>query len=143
MENKELLQCIYDDSKMGVANLTALLNTIKHKDNKITNTIEDILKKYESFIKDSEKSFKKHSEIPKVYKTMAKVGAFMGIKIELSKDNSDSRVANMLIQGLTMGSININKNLEKFNKADKKILNLGNNLKTFQEQSIEQLKKYL
>ena len=34
--------------------------------------------------------------------------------MEVLKDNSDSRIAGMLIQGLTMGVINITKNIDKY-----------------------------
>ena len=46
---------------------------------------------------------------------VSKMGAYMGINMEVMKDNSDSRIADMLIQGLTMGVLNVTKNIDKFN----------------------------
>ena len=44
----------------------------------------------------------------------------MNIKMEISKDNSDSRVANMIIQGLNMGVISMTKKIGDYEKkADK------------------------
>ena len=60
------------------------------------------------------------------------------------KDNSDSKMADMLIQGFTMGVINVTKRIDTFDKdADKFILKLAKEFKKFQEENIEMLKKYL
>ena len=64
--------------------------------------------------------------------------------MEVIKDNSDSRVADMLIQGLTMGVLNITKNIDKYKgEVNKDILSIAKDFKKHQEESIEKLKIYL
>ena len=71
-------------------------------------------------------------------------GVKMNIKMEISKDNSDSRVANMIIQGLNMGVISMTKKIEDYNKkADKDIIKLAKTFLKYQNENIELLKKYL
>ena len=72
------------------------------------------------------------------------MGSFMGIKMEMMKDNSDSRVADMIIKGLNMGVIDLGKKIEDFkDKADKNTLSLAKRMKEMQAKEIEALKKFL
>lgn len=143
-ENTELLEYIYKDAQMGSKSLSTLLKIIENKDNKIKSIIEEQRKKYEEFIKKSEKILKKQKVELKEFSPMAKVSSWMGINIEMIKDNSDARIADMLIKGMTMGTIDINKKIDTYEKAvEKDILNLAKDFRKFQEDSIEKLKKYL
>ena len=140
----ELLLYIYQDSKMATTNLTTLLKTITDKDNKIKKTIEEILTEYEKYLKESEKLLKKQDIEPKEKSIIANFSSKMGIKSEIAKDNSDSRIADMIIKGLSMGSIDMQKKIDNFKDiTDKKIIDLAKKLKSFQEKQIEELKKYL
>ena len=57
---------------------------------------------------------------------MAGIGSFMGIKMEMFKDNSDARIADMLTKGLTMGQIDITKKIKNYEKvADKEVIDLA------------------
>lgn len=68
----------------------------------------------------------------------------MSINKEIISDNSDSNIADMLIQGLTMGNLELTKHIDNYEKtADKKIINLAKSLKKFGEEYIEKLKVYL
>lgn len=143
-ENTEILEYIYKNAKMGANSVTTLINTIHNKDNKLKAVVEEQLKKYENLVKDSEKILKKKKADFKEYGIMAKMSSTMGIKMEMLKDNSDSRVASMLIQGLTMGVIEMGKKIDEYDKkVDKDILKLAKDFKAFQEDSIEKLKAYL
>ena len=64
--------------------------------------------------------------------------------IEIKKDNSDAAIAHMLIEGFTMGVVDIEskiKNLDK--KVDKDILDIANKYLKFQQEEIDKFKKYL
>ena len=66
------------------------------------------------------------------------------IKKEVNSDNSDSAIADMLIKGISMGSIDMEKKISEYkNEVNKTDLELANNFKKFQEETIEQLKQYL
>lgn len=57
-ESLEIVNHIYKDSEMSISTLTKLSNTLEKKDNKIKDTIEDIIKGYERYYKDSKKNIK-------------------------------------------------------------------------------------
>ncbi len=143
-ENTEILEYIYKDANMGAESITTLIKTLQSKDNKIKPVLEKVLKKYEEYIKKSEKQLKKLKVELKEFSTMAKMSSWMGIKMEMLKDNSDARIADMLIKGLTMGTIDMNKKIDNYEKiVDKDILKLAKEFRSFQEDSIEKLKAYL
>ena len=59
-------------------------------------------------------------------------------------DNSDAAMAEMLIQGISMGSIEIEKQIKNYkDHVDKDDMKLAKKFLKFQEKAIEELKKYL
>ena len=143
-ENNELLKYIYQNASMGVKSCTNLINILNGKDNKIKKIVEDELKEYENFVKKSEKILKKNKIEPKEKGLMADIMSKMGMNIEMMKDNSDARVADMLIKGFTMGNVDISKKIDRFEgEVDKEIVTLAKDLLNFGKKNIEILKPYL
>ena len=115
-----------------------------NKDNKIKKVIDFLIKEYEERLKKVKKYIKKYKFDVKTNSFMSKMGATMGINMEVMKDNSDSRIADMLIQGFTLGILNVSKRIDKYDKeVEKDIMELAKNFKKFQEDNVELLKKYL
>lgn len=143
-ENIELLNYIHENCNMGVTSLTNLINELNGKDNKIKKLVEEQLKGYESFVKRSENLLKEHDQKPKTNNLMAEMSSWMGIKMDMLKDNSDAKVADLLTKGFTMGTVDITKKINNYEKdCDKEILKLAKELLKFSEDNIELLKKYL
>lgn len=143
-ENIELLKHIYEDAEMAAFTLTQTLEDLKHKDNKIKDGVEDVLKGYERYKEEAGRSLETRGEEPKETGSMSKMGASMGIKKEIKADNSDSSVADMLIKGISMGSIDMEKKISAYEKSvDKEILEFAKDFKKFQEENMEVFKKYL
>ena len=143
-ENNELLVYIYKNAEMGTLSCTNLIRELNGKDNKIKKAVEDILKEYEKYQEDSENLIDKYSYEIEENSKMTKMGSKMGIKMEVIKDNSDSAIAKMLIEGLTMGVVDISSKIERYkSSADKKIIKLAKDYLRFQEDAIEELKVYL
>lgn len=143
-ENEEILEYIYQTSNMGMQSTKDLINTLKGKDNKIKKILPEIEKNYAKYAKETEKLLNKQDLKAKPIGMMAKAMSKMSINKEMMNDNSDSNIADMLIQGLTMGNLELSKHIDNYEKtADKKIINLAKNLKKFGEEYIEKLKNYL
>ena len=143
-ENNELLLYIYQNAKMGVNSCTDLIKILNTKDNKIKKIVEGELKGYENFVKKSEKLLKDRQVEPKDKGIMVNMMSKMSINMEMMKDNSDARIADMLTKGFTMGNVDITKKIDRFEgDADKEILKLAKELLKFGEESIEYLKPYL
>ena len=143
-ENIELLEYIYENANMGVKSCTNLIKILNGKDNKIKKIVEGELKGYENFVKKSEKLLKKNNIEPKNLSIMTDLMSKMGMNMEMMKDNSDARVADMLTKGFTMGNVDISKKIDRFEgDADKEILKLAKDLLKFGQENIDFLKPYL
>ena len=140
----ELILHIYESSQMGIEAINNLLKELKNKENKIKKILEDELKEYEKFYKSSERLLKKEKIELKEKGKMAKMMSKMGIKKEVLSDNSDSKIAQMLTQGLTMGVTQIAAKIDSYKDViSKNHMELAKEYKKFQENSIEKLKSYL
>ena len=144
-ESLEIVNHIYKDSEMAISTLTKLSDALEKKDNKIKDTIEDIIKGYERYFKDAKKILNKNNCKKEKNGLVSKVMANMGIDKEVKDDNSDSAMADMLIKGISMGSIDLEKKLKKYKdkEIDDKALELANDFKDFQDDIIKKLKEYL
>ena len=143
-ENEVILEYIYKTSNMGMESTKDLINSLKGKDNKIKKLVEEIEKNYEKYAKETQKLLNKKDLKAKPIGMMAKAMSKMSINKEMISDNSDSNIADMLIQGLTMGNLELTKHIDNYEKtADKKIINLAKSLRKFGEEYIEKLKVYL
>ena len=143
-ENCELVLHIYKDAEMSAYTLTRLLRDLKDKDNKIKKTLEDILKEYEQWKNNTKKYLKKHDAEISENGMMAKMMAGMGINKEVKSDNSDSAIADMIIKGISTGTVDMEKKIKQYkDEANEKELELAENFLKFQEKSINILKEYL
>ena len=143
-ENQELLLYIYKNAEMGLYSTEKLINDINDKENKIKKPLEDILKTYEKYKKESKLLIKINKYQLPSSSIITKLSSSIGMKMEVEKDNSDSAIAKLLIQGLTMGSVDISAKIDRYEKeVDKKIIKLAKNYLKFQQESIESLKYYL
>ncbi len=143
-ENEEILEYIYQTSNMGMQSTKDLINTLKGKDNKIKKILPEIEKNYAKYAKETEKLLNKQDLKAKPIGMMAKAMSKMSINKEMMNDNSDSNIADMLIQGLTMGNLELTKHIDNYEKtADKKVMDIAKSLRKFGEEYIEKLKVYL
>ena len=143
-EKLELYKHIYQDAEMSCYTLKKLQKDLKDKDNKIKGILEDIYKEYEVYKKKSKNFIKKNKGSIEKNSLMSKMMANMGIKKEVISDNSDSSMADLLIQGVSMGSINMEKKISDYKDAlNDEDLAFANEFLSFQQFTIDKLKKYL
>jgi len=143
-EKNELLLHIYQDAEMGAYTISKLLEDLKEKDNKIKATLENTLKEYENFKTESKKYLEKDEAEIKENGIFSKMMAKMGINKEVKYDNSDASIADMLIKGISMGSIDMEKKIKDYqNEVSKDELDFAKKFLKFQEKTIEIFKDYL
>lgn len=143
-EKNELILHIFQDAEMSSITLEKLLSDLKNKDNKIKKTVEDVLKEYKTYLKKAKTNLKKeHAEVSK-NSMFAKMMAKMGVKKEVQNDNSDSAIADMLIKGISMGSIDMEKKIKQYeNDVSEEDLKFAYEFLKFQEKAIDIFKAYL
>lgn len=143
-ENKELLVLINENTKMGLASTKELLKLIKEKDNKIKKVLEDELNKYEELYKKCKTLMKKNKVQSEKSGLLKNLTATLAMKMEVNKDNSDSKLASILIRGFNMGNVDIETKIKSYKKeASKDILSLAREVLEFGENEIKLLKDFL
>ena len=65
------------------------------------------------------------------------------MKTRVLKDNSDSAMAGLLIEGFNMGIIETEKKLKEYKDSERNIIKLARRLLKFQKEEIDKLKEYL
>lgn len=141
--SNELLVHIYETSNMGVKSTKKLLKILKDKDNKIKDEIERELKEYESIYRKAKKILKKE-QIEVGGNILANISANTAMVMEINKDNSDSKIADILLRGFVMGIAKMEKKIKDYKgKVSNETMGLAKKIYRFQENSIKEVKKYL
>ncbi len=97
--------------------------------NKILNRVNSELSKYDDF--------------PKELNPMQKAMGWMSVEFNTMEDKSSSKIAEMMLQGTNMGIIKGVKLLNHNPNTDAPVKNILTEFVQFQENTVEQLKKYL
>lgn len=143
-EREEFLIYLYQTCDMGAKSLKDLINLLSNKENKISEYLNRYLKEYEEYAHELEIIIKEKDLDVKKSSIVSKVMSSIGMNMELMKDNSDTRIADMLIQGYTMGVLEATKKLNKYKKyIEKEDKKLAEKIIKTQEENIKELKKFL
>lgn len=141
MENINALDEIHKGSCMGIDAINYVLDKVE--DNNLKKELEKEQKDY-NIIKDKiEKIYPKYDDgKPHETNIMNKAMTKMGVDMKTLTDQSNSKIAELLLQGVNMGIIEGRRILNK-KKINKEVEELLDNYVTMQEDSVERLKKYL
>ena len=107
-ENNELMLHVYKSSVENV------LDNLKNKENNIKTLLESELKKYEHYFSVSKSILERNDVDLPNENILAKIGNDIGVMFETMKDNSDSAIAKMMIEGLTMGVVEMESKISKY-----------------------------
>lgn len=141
--NLELLNYIYQNAEMGVTTLDELLTICD--DAQFCKVIEKQKGYYKEAFEEAGFLIGEIHEIPKGVGMVQNASTYTMLKAKTLMDKTPSHIAEMMIQGSTMGIIQLHRNLNKYTEkeVDKRTLNLATKLVTNEEKHIEELKKYL
>ena len=141
MENINVLDEINKGACMGIDAISFVLDKVQ--DEKFKKEIEREEKEYHMIEERIQKIYPKYDK-GKPHETNAFVKAmtWSGIEMKTLTDNSNSKIAELLLQGVNMGIIEGRRilNEKKINKEVEKIVS---DYVTMQEENVEILKRYL
>lgn len=138
----ELLNFIYQNSEMGVKTIKQLLPMTDNE--AFQEHLNAELKEYTQIHEKAKDLLNQHGLKEKEIGEIEKIMAYLAIDMKTLMNKSASHMAEMLIQGGTMGVIDCNKRIRQYEgEAEKDILALMKNLLKVEEDHIERLKKML
>lgn len=134
---------LYKNVKMGAESIIDLMPKVRDRAMRSEMTAE--LERYEGFAKELRDILFSEGEEPKEESFMSKLGVKMGVMVNTMIDESTSHIADMMIQGATMGITSATKLIREYENTNcsEKVLSLARESVKYQEESIERLKKFL
>ena len=141
-ENINALDELSKGACMGMDAIHFILDKIE--DQEFKESLKTQYEKYQNIEKKIRKVYANYiqDDTPKETSMMNKAMTWYGIEMKTFTDTSNSKIAELLMQGTNMGIIEGRKLLNN-KKVDKEIKDLISEYVTMQEDSVENLKKYL
>lgn len=127
--------------KMGMDSISNVAEKVQDDDFK-----QDLKYQYDQYNKILNKvnnELTNYDDFPKELNPAQKMMGWMSVEWSTLEDKSNSKISEMMIQGSNMGIIKGVKLLNSNPELNDNIKNIINEFVKFQENSIEQLKKYL
>ena len=139
--NRYILNELNKGIKMGMDSISNVSEKVQ--DDRFKQDLKYQYDEYNKILNEVNNSLTDYDDFPKELNPMQKAIGWMGIEMNTLADKSNSKIAEMMIQGTNMGIIEGVKLLNQNPEADIEVKNVLNKFVKFQENTVEQLKKYL
>lgn len=139
----EMLEKIYKNMKMGSDSMVNLMPAAKDEEFKTLMTAQ--LDGYEKFAAQARDRLLTVGGEPKEENVMTKMWASVGMKMNTMMDSTTSHLAEMIVEGSTMGMTDTIKVLRDYENTDvsETAMKLAKDIIKFEEKNIEIMKKHL
>lgn len=139
----QLLDDLYKNLKMGTTSTTDILGRVKDPDLRaeMTKTIDG----FEGLASRVSKVMMEAGITPKEENMFAKAGAKIGMVMNTATDSTSEHLAEMMIQGLTMGVTELYRDIGEAEEVgiSGEVLTLAKEALDFEERAVEKFKTYL
>ena len=127
---------------MGAYSINYILEKVEDK--KLVKLLEGQFKSYKKISNRIEEIYPKYDKegAPHKVNTMEKMMTYWGIEMKTMKEETTSKIAELLIKGTNMGIIEGRRILNN-KKIDKSVHEIAEDFTTLGETYVESLKKYL
>lgn len=140
-ENINALDEIHKGACMGVDAINFVMDKVE--DSSLLDELEKELNNYEETKKQVEDIYPEYNDgNPHETSAMNKAMTWSGIEMKTMTDKSDSKIAELLLQGVNMGIIEGRRILNR-KKIDKRVNDIISRYVNMQEESMETLKNFL
>ncbi|MBE6534911.1 MAG: hypothetical protein E7678_08130 [Ruminococcaceae bacterium] len=139
----KLLEAMYKNVRMGADSIIDIMPKVA--DEKLREELTSELERYEEFSKEIKNSIFNMGEEAKDQGILAKVGTKMSVAMNTMIDSTVSHIAEMMIQGGTMGITDATKLLREYENTScsKEALDIARRIIKYEEETVERLKKFL
>lgn len=140
-QNTEFLNYIYQNSQMGVNTIKQLIKEVE--DPAFKKGLSYQLEEYQIINEEASNQIQKIGQTEKGIPHTAEISTYLSILMKTLMNRSTEHISEMLIQGSTMGIIDVAKNLKKYPNAAEETKKLANKLLKTEQNNIDQLKNFL
>ena len=142
-ETAEFLDRMYKNVKMGSESIITLMPKVKNDGLRTEMTKE--LSKLEGYSAKISDMLSSEGVTPKEENIVTRLSSKMGMNFNTMMDSSTSHIAEMMMEGYTMGITDMTKDLRdaEKSKASEASLKLAREIVSFHEDSFSEMKKFL
>jgi len=139
----ELLDKMYKNVKMGSDSMINIMNKVG--DDGLRKELTNQLDEYEKYSNRISKMIYDCGGKPKEENIVTRLGAKMGMAMNTMTDTTTSHIAQMVIEGATMGMTDMTTAVREYENTNcsEGTLKLAREIAEFEDKSIDKLKKYL
>lgn len=127
--------------KMGMDSISNVAEKVQ--DDNFKKALKFQYDKYNDILNKVNNELTNYDDFPKDLNPMQKAMGWMSVEFNTMDDKSTSKIAEMMLQGTNMGIIKGVKLLNHNPTADEPVKNILTEFVQFQEDTVEELKKYL
>lgn len=140
-QTQKLLQSVVENARTGLNACQDLLK--KAEDEGMRRELMTLSEQYQGLQRDAEAALVDAGARPHAQSPMGRAGMWMGIQMDTVTDRSPSHIADIAIQGATMGVISMTRDRADLPDADANAQGLASNFITTQQDAIERMKGFL
>jgi hypothetical protein len=140
-DNIELLESVYQNSEMGAHAVRQLLD--RTEDDDFRGHLHTQLEEYRAINDEARELLHERGEEAKDLNPLAQATSRFTIGAKTMMDSSTSHMAEMMMQGSTMGIVDATKNLKRYSRAEKPVRSLAEKLLRTEESNVEHIKGFL
>ena len=141
LSESEMLNYIYQATEMGQDGIRTVLQHAE--DEHFRQALEQQLAEYEKLGSAAEKLLRERGKEPKGTNPLAKASSELMCAVKTMTDHSSSKIAEMMVQGNTMGMTKSTQHLHDSHGKDAQVQELANRLLRTEEANIQQMKAFL
>ena len=139
--NADLLNIIYQNSKMGIDSIDYILPKVAN--NNFKKDLAAQMAGYLNFLNRASAKLYVLNRCPQDLGCLIKIPLCVMIKLKMCVDNSESHVAEMMIEGSTRGLIETQRIFNRGKNLDADISQIGCEVIYFDQKCINTLRNYL
>lgn len=141
MTDEKILNMIRQNVEMGIAGIELVE---KHcTDKRLSECIESQRQEYKDILVEADMMLSETGGKAEELPAAAKISSQISGRLKTMMDKSDSKIAEMMIQGNTMGITKLTKHLNEYNGQNGRIKHLADKLLKTEEYNVEQMKAFL
>lgn len=141
MDDEKLLNLISKNAEMGVVGIDAVKDYATN--DKFKKELMNQREEYNKIYTSAHNMLKEQGCDVEHPSAMAKMSAEMMSRMKTLTDPTDSKIAEMMLQGSAMGVAKVIKNANEYSGDSEQVRDLAHKLRETEEFNIENMKRYL
>ena len=141
LSDTELLNHVYQSAEMGREGIQSVLKYAE--DPKLSQALRRQMEEYKQIQDSSAHMLRERGEEPEGISPMVKASSQVMTAMKTMADHSATKIAEMMIQGNTMGVTKSLRVIHDYSMKDERVSDLANKLLETEQNNIEQMKPFL